>query len=108
MKTFGEVVAEARTVRGLTQKALAAKIKKKDATTIGFAYINDIEHNRRKPPVPHFIAQLAQVLGVPQDVFRFYGRRLDEEVFSRYDDPSHERIVAAYVAFKRKLGGELR
>ncbi len=68
MKTFGEVVAETRRARGLTQKALAARLKKKDGTTIGLAYINDIEHNRRNPPAPHFVAQLAEVLGVPHDV----------------------------------------
>jgi hypothetical protein len=35
------------------------------------------------------------VLGVPHDVLRFYAWRLDEEVLSRHDDPSRERIVAA-------------
>ena len=108
MKTFGEVVAEARMARGLTQNALAAKIKKKDDTTIGLAYISDIEHNRRNPPAPHFVAQLAAVLGVPHDVLRFYARRLDEEVLSRHDDPSREQIVAAYAAFKRELKVEPR
>ncbi|MBV8135444.1 MAG: helix-turn-helix transcriptional regulator [Deltaproteobacteria bacterium] len=32
---------------------------------IGIAYINDIEHDRRNPPSPDFMAQLAAVLGVP-------------------------------------------
>jgi len=108
MKTFGEVVAEARRAQGLTQKALAARLKKKDGASIGLAYINDIEHNRRNPPAPHFVAQLADVLGVPYDVLRFYAWRLDEEVLSRQDDPSRERIVAAYAAFRRELRGEPR
>jgi transcriptional regulator with XRE-family HTH domain len=102
------LVAETQRTRGLTQKVLADQIKKKDCTAIGLAYINDIEHNRRNPPVPHFVAQLADVLGVPHDVLRFYARRLDEEVLSRHDDPSRERIVAAYAAFKRELRGEPR
>jgi transcriptional regulator with XRE-family HTH domain len=105
MKPFGEVVAQARMSRGLTQKALAAQLKKKDGAAIGLAYINDIEHNRRNPPAPHFVAQLADVLGFPHDVLRFYTRRLDEEVLSWQDDPSRERIVAAYAAFQRKLRG---
>jgi transcriptional regulator with XRE-family HTH domain len=107
MKTFGEVVAEARRVRGMTQKALADQIKKKDGKALGLAYINDIEHNRRNPPAPHFVAQLADVLGVPHDVLRFYAKRLDEQVMVRHDDPSRERIVAAYAAFKRELRGGL-
>ena len=93
--------------RGLTQEALAAGLKKKDGASIGLAYINDIEHNRRNPPAPHFVAQLADVLGVPHDVLRFYARRLDEEVL-RQDDPPRERIVAAYAAFRRELRGEPR
>ncbi len=108
MKRFGEVVAETRRARGLTQKALAARLKKKDGATIGLAYINDIEHNRRNPPAPHFVAQLAEVLAVPHDVLRFYAQRLDEEVLPQQDDPPSERIVAAYAAFKRELRGEPR
>jgi hypothetical protein len=46
----------------LTQQALAAQPKKQDGATLGLAYINDIEHNRRNPPAPHFVAQLASVL----------------------------------------------
>jgi hypothetical protein len=44
MKTFGELISELRKQRGLTQKALAAQVKKKDGVAIGIAYINDIEH----------------------------------------------------------------
>jgi hypothetical protein len=87
---------------------LAAKIKKKDDTTIGLADINDIEHNRRNPPAPEFVAQLAAVLGVPHDVFCFYARRLDEEVLSRHDDPARERIAVAYAALKRELSVRTR
>ncbi len=64
----------------MTQKALADQIKKKDGKALGLAYINDIEHIRRNPPAPHFVAQLAAVPGVPHDVLRFYAKRLDEQV----------------------------
>jgi transcriptional regulator with XRE-family HTH domain len=63
MKSFGEVISELRKERGLTQKALAAQVKKKDGIAIGIAYINDIEHDRRNPPSPDLVAQLATVLG---------------------------------------------
>ncbi len=103
MKTFGEVIAELRKERGLTQKALAAQVKKKDGTAIGLAYINDIEHDRRGPPAPDFVAQLAAVLGVPLDVLQFYAGRLPAEAPKERRDPSHEQIVAAYRAFRREL-----
>ena len=64
MKTFGEVISELRKERGLTQKALAAQVKKKDGIAIGIAYINDVEHDRRNPPSPDFVAKLATVLRV--------------------------------------------
>ena len=54
MKTFGEVISKLRKERGLTQKALASQIKKNDGIAIGIAYINDIEHDRRKPAVARF------------------------------------------------------
>src|ERR1700674_5685873 len=103
MKTFGEVISELRKERGLTQKALAAQIKKKDGTAIGLAYINDIEHDRRGPPAPNFVAQLAEVLEVPREVLQFYAGRLPAEAQLERQDPSHERIVAAYRAFRREL-----
>src|SRR6266849_752502 len=103
MKTFGEVISELRKERGLTQKALAAQIKKKDGTAIGLAYINDIEHDRRGPPAPDFVAQLAAVLGVPLDVLQFYAGRLPAEASQAQRDPSHEQIVAAYRAFRKEL-----
>jgi transcriptional regulator with XRE-family HTH domain len=102
MKTFGEVIAELRKERGLTQKALAAQVKKKDGTAIGLAYINDIEHDRRGPPAPDFVAQLAAILGVERDVLQFYAGRLPADA-PQERDPSHERIVAAYRAFRREL-----
>jgi transcriptional regulator with XRE-family HTH domain len=102
MKTFGEVIAELRKERGLTQKALAAQVKKKDGTAIGLAYINDIEHDRRGPPAADFVAQLAVVLGVDLDVLQYYAGRLPADA-PQERDPSHERIVAAYRAFRREL-----
>ena len=103
MKTFGEVISELRKERGLTQKALAAQVKKKDGTAIGLAYINDIEHDRRGPPAPDFVAQLATVLEVPLEDLQFYAGRLPAEPKGERQDPSHDRIVAAYRAFRREL-----
>jgi transcriptional regulator with XRE-family HTH domain len=101
MKTFGEVITELRKGRGLTQKALASQVRKKDGTAIGLAYINDIEHDRRNPPSPDFVAQLAAVLGVPVEVLQFYAGRLPMD--EKPSDPSHQQIVAAYRAFRKEI-----
>ena len=101
MKTFGELLAELRKERGLSQKALAAQVKKKDGTAIGLAYINDIEHDRRNPPSPDFVAQLAAVLGVRLEVFQYYAGRLPPD--QKPGDPSHQQIVAAYRAFRKEI-----
>jgi transcriptional regulator with XRE-family HTH domain len=52
MKTFGQVLSELRQERGLTQKALAAQLKKKDGTAIGLAYINDLTAELRAYALP--------------------------------------------------------
>jgi len=101
MKTFGEVISKLRKERGLTQKALASQIKKNDGIAIGIAYINDIEHDRRNPPSPDFVAQLSAVLGVPVEVLQYYAGRLPSD--RKTGDPSHEQIVAAYRAFRREI-----
>jgi transcriptional regulator with XRE-family HTH domain len=106
MKTFGEVISELRKARGLTQKALAAQVKKKDGIAIGIAYINDIEHDRRNPPSPDFVAQLAAVLGVPVEVLQYYAGRLPWD--KKTGDPSHEQIVAAYRAFRKEIDKKRR
>ena len=49
------------------------------------------------------MAQLAKVLEVPLEVLQFYAGRLQAETKGERVDPSHERIVAAYRAFRREL-----
>jgi transcriptional regulator with XRE-family HTH domain len=106
MKTFGQLISELRKQRGLTQKALAAQVKKKDGVAIGIAYINDIEHDRRNPPSPDFVAQLAAVLRVPLEVLQYYAGRLPSD--EKPGDPSHQQIVAAYRAFRREIDKKRR
>jgi transcriptional regulator with XRE-family HTH domain len=51
MATFGEIVAQARKRKLLSQKELAALIKKEDGQSISAQYLNDIERNRRNAPI---------------------------------------------------------
>ncbi len=48
-KSLGQVIREARVKKELTQKELAAKVKKEDGKPIAPQYLNDIEHDRRSP-----------------------------------------------------------
>ena len=49
MSSFGSAIASGRKKKGLSQKKLAAKITKEDGEAITPQYLNDIEHDRRKP-----------------------------------------------------------
>jgi len=46
MKTFGEVIAEARRQSQLTQRQLAARVKTEEGRSISGPYLNDIEHDQ--------------------------------------------------------------
>ena len=101
MKTFGEVLAEARKRRGLTLKAVAARVLKDDGMPMSQPYLNDIELGHKGPPSDAMIRQLARILRVELDVLRFYANRVYEK--PKGADPEPEQIVAAYRAFRREL-----
>jgi transcriptional regulator with XRE-family HTH domain len=101
MKTFGEVLAAARKRRGLTLKAVAARVLKDDGTPMSQPYLNDIELGHKGPPSDGMIRQLARVLGVEIEVLRFYANRVYEK--PKGADPEPGQIVAAYRAFRREL-----
>ncbi len=101
MKTFGEVLAEARKRRGLTLKAVAARVLKDDGKPMSQAYLNDIELGHKGPPADAMLRQLARILGVEIEVLRFYANRVYEK--PKGADPAPDQIVAAYRAFRREL-----
>ena len=67
MKTFGAILSEARKAKGMSQKELAAKVRKEDGQAISPQYLNDIEHDRRNPPSEFLIGQIAELLGGDKD-----------------------------------------
>lgn len=67
MKTFGTILSEARKAKGMSQKELAAQIKKEDGQAISPQYLNDIEHGRRNPPSEFLIGQIANLLECDKD-----------------------------------------
>jgi transcriptional regulator with XRE-family HTH domain len=100
MKTFGQAIVAARKNASLTQKAVAARLRRSDGRAVMPPYLNDLEHDRRHPPENTVIEQLAQVLNVSPDFLYFYVRRLPASVEGDFDEGS---IEAAYRAFRNEL-----
>jgi transcriptional regulator with XRE-family HTH domain len=56
MKTFGQVLTEARKWAGLTQKEVAERPRREDGRPVDAQYLNAMEHDRRRPP-PNFLIE---------------------------------------------------
>lgn len=102
--SFGRVLADARKKASLSQKELAAKIKKEDGQPISAQYLNDIEHDRRNPPSGHLLEQFAQELGTPVEYLYYWAGELPADLKGREAD--QQQVVAAYRAFRRELKKE--
>jgi transcriptional regulator with XRE-family HTH domain len=77
--TFGQAISKARKALGLSQRELAACVKKEESGgSISPQYLNDIEHDRRSPSSGHLIRQFSGILGLPADyLFALAGRLPD-------------------------------
>ena len=96
MKTFGEMIAEARKKLGITQRELAVRIKTEEGKSISAPYLNDIEHNLRHPPRGHLLEEFAKHLKIDTDLLYFLAGRLPRDVLP--DKASEEQVLAAYRA----------
>lgn len=100
---FGRYIAESRKKSGLSQKELAARIRKEDGDPISPQYLNDIERNRRNPPSEYLLSQFADVLNLSLDYLRYLSGRLPEDVSTSIAEP--EKVEEAFKAFRRALKG---
>src|SRR6266851_3071841 len=100
MKTFGQVIVEARKKAGLTQKEVAERLRRADDRTVLPPYLNDLEHDRRYPPENEVIEQLAKILKLSPDVLYFYAKRVPADVRRDADDTE---VEAAYRAFRQVI-----
>lgn len=103
MKEFGELISEARKSLAMSQRELAAKIKKEDGESISTTYLNDIEHGRRNPPSSeHLLEQFAKVLGLPKDLLMMQAGYLPSDIMdpikklSRTDPDKAETVLRAF------------
>lgn len=101
VQSFGQIIALARKQTGLSQKDLAGQIKKSSGSPISPQYVNDLERDRRNPPPEPLIGQLAQVLGIPQEVLYYHAGRLLPDMV-KFEAQEHV-IVEAYAAFRRTI-----
>jgi len=106
MRTFGEVIAEARKKANLTQRQLAARIKTEEGKAISGPYLNDIEHNLRHPPRGYLLEQFAKELHLDVDLLYFLARQIPIDIDP--DKVTEEQAVAAYRALRRELKGKGR
>jgi transcriptional regulator with XRE-family HTH domain len=100
MKTFGQIITQARRRAGLTQKEVAERLRREDGRRIDAPYLNAVEHDRRHPPSNHLIEQLARIIGISPEVLYFYANRMPTEIKGDLDDG---QVEAAYEAFRRAL-----
>jgi transcriptional regulator with XRE-family HTH domain len=102
MKTFGQMLREARKKAGLAQRELAAQLRREDGRPVDPPYLNAIEHDHRYPPEDYLIEQMAKIVGISPDVLYFHANRQPPDVKTEGTD--QERLEAAYRAFRKALG----
>ena len=104
MATFGEVLSEARRAKGISQKELAALVKKEDGQAISPQYLNDIEHGRRNPPSEFLIGRLAQALNASKDVLCLAAGTVPTDL-QKLVTSQPEKVEAAFKAFRKAVKG---
>jgi transcriptional regulator with XRE-family HTH domain len=101
--TFGQTLAQARRQAGLSQRELAARVRKEDGEPISPQYLNDLERDRRNPPAKHLLGQFAGLLDLPPDYLDFLAGQLPQDL--RDGNYAADEVQAAFHAFRRSLRG---
>ena len=98
--TFGSVIAEERKKAQLSQKELAARVKKEDGNAISPQYLNDIERDRRNAPSDFLIEQFAKALMIDPARLYYWAKKIPDDVKA---SPENEaQFVSAFKAFRRE------
>jgi transcriptional regulator with XRE-family HTH domain len=102
MNTFGTIISAARRAEGLSQKELAAKIKKEDGQVISAQYLNDIEHDRRNPPSEFLIVQFAALLKLDNDVLIMAAGMIPQDL-QKLAATQPQKMEEAFKAFRKAI-----
>jgi transcriptional regulator with XRE-family HTH domain len=101
--SFGEIIAEARKKLGISQKELAARIKKEDGEPISPQYLNDIERDRRNPPAESILVQFARELRLSKDYLILAAGSIPDELKRNLVGSDPKLIEQAFQAFRKTL-----
>lgn len=100
-KTFGQIIRDKRQDMGLSQKDLAARIKKDNGEAISPQYQNDIEFDRRDPPSESIIEQYAKILLLPKESLILAAGRVPSEL-REFAADNPEGAQQVYHAFRKR------
>jgi transcriptional regulator with XRE-family HTH domain len=103
LKTFGRIIAEARKALGISQKDLAAKIRKEDGEQISAQYLNDIEHDRRNPPSEFMIEQFARHLKLSKEHLIAAAGMWPTDIREKLAGADPKAVEQAFTAFRKVL-----
>lgn len=103
MESFGQIISSARKQLGISQKDLAAMIRKDEGGTISPQYLNDIEHDRRNPPSEFIIEQLAKHLKLSKEYLVMAAGMIPSEARKDLSGAKPEDFARAYRAFRDTL-----
>ena len=98
---FGKIVVRARQRIGMSQKDLAARLRKEDGSPISPQYLHDIEKGRRNPPSGLLLTQMAQVLNLPEDYLRFAAGELPKDLTAGQFNA--DQVLRAFGAMRNEL-----
>ena len=99
--SFGRAISDARKAQGVSQKELAARVRKEDGTVISAQYLNDIEHDRRNPTSDHLIREFARVLDENEGYLFFLAGKIPEDM--RKGAVDRAKIVAGFAHFRKSV-----
>jgi len=100
--SFPEYLAEKKA--GITQRELAARLKREDGRPVDPPYLNAVEHDHRYPPEDSLIEQIAKIVEFSPDMLYFHANRQPPDVKTETDEA---RLEAAYRAFPQGAGGKI-
>src|ERR1022692_172431 len=106
MTSFGEAITLARRKKLLSQKELAARIKKDDGESISAQYLNDIERGRRNAPPEPLISQLASALDLDRDHLCLLAGTIPEDLLVPILQADPQTVIEAWRLFRRKIKGK--
>jgi transcriptional regulator with XRE-family HTH domain len=103
MPTFGETISSARKNLGMSQRQLAARVKKEDGQHISPQYLNDIERERRIAPSEQVILHLAKILKLEPDYLCGLAQVWPKDILEKIQHSSPKSVHKAFRAFRKSL-----